>query len=113
MEDLEKSKAFFEHYFKAQAGAQYHNKKTNFRSYFLTFEGGARLEIMTRDDLELQAKPHTRTGFAHIAFSLGSKEKVDSLTEQLVLDVMSVSVVQGPLAMVTMSLAFWIVKAIR
>lgn len=86
VEDLEKSKAFFEHYFKAQSGAQYHNKKTNFRSYFLTFEGGARLEIMTRDDLELQAKPHTRTGFAHIAFSLGSKEKVDSLTEQLVLD---------------------------
>ena len=73
VEDLEKSKAFFEHYFKAQAGAQYHNKKTSFRSYFLSFESGARREIMTRDDLELQAKPHTRTGFAHIAFSWGRK----------------------------------------
>ena len=28
-------------------------------------------------------KPLNRTGYAHIAFSVGSKEKVDELTERL------------------------------
>lgn len=47
--DLEAAKAFFETYFAAKAGDRYHNTKTGFQSYFLTFEDGARLEIMTRE----------------------------------------------------------------
>ena len=31
-------------------------------------------------------KPLTRTGYAHVAFSVGSKEKVDELTEILKAD---------------------------
>ncbi|MCI7812824.1 MAG: VOC family protein [Lachnospiraceae bacterium] len=78
--DLEKAKEFFCTYFGAKANDGYHNRKTNFRSYFLCFEDGARLEIMNRPDMEDEKKSLTRTGFAHIAFRVGSKEKVDEMT---------------------------------
>ena len=41
--DLEGAKAFFEQYFSASAGELYRNPRTGFCSYFLTFDGGARL----------------------------------------------------------------------
>ena len=72
----------------------YHNKNTDFRSYFLTFEGGARLELMNRPRMEDPEKTLNRTGFAHIAFSLGSREGVDTLTARLKAD--GYSVISGP-----------------
>ena len=45
---LENARDFFVTYFGAVSGEEYHNKNTEFRSYFLTFEDGARLELMTR-----------------------------------------------------------------
>ena len=72
----------------------YHNLRTDFRSYFLTFDDGARLEIMTKPKMEDQAKVLARTGFAHIAFSVGSKERVDSLTAELKAD--GYEVISGP-----------------
>lgn len=81
--DLESAKSFFEKYFGARSGALYHNPKTDFRSYFLTFEGGARLEIMSRPDTAEGDKTRICTGYAHIAFSVGSKENVNALTERL------------------------------
>ena len=61
----------------------YHNKNTDFRSYFISFADGARLELMTKPGLADQEKTLNRTGYAHIAFSVGNKEKVDSLTAEL------------------------------
>lgn len=81
--DLERAKDFFTHYFHAVAGEKYHNKKTGFQSYFLSFQGECRLEIMNKPGMESMEKPLARTGYAHIALSAGSKEAVDSLTEQL------------------------------
>lgn len=82
VDDLEAAKAFFIQYFGAEANGGYHNPNTDFRSYFLTFDTGARLEIMTRPGLAADVKD-ARTGYAHIAFRLGSAEKVDALTERL------------------------------
>lgn len=48
--DLEATRHFFETYFEATSSARYHNQKTGFQSYFLTFDEGARLEIMTRGE---------------------------------------------------------------
>ncbi len=91
--DLEAAKAFFVKYLNAVPNEGYHNKKTDFRSYFLTFEDGARLEIMNKPQMEtLQAI--NRTGFIHVAFSVGSKEKVDSLTAQMKAD--GYEVLSGP-----------------
>ena len=84
--DLEAARAFFMRYFAAEAGARYQNPKTGFQSYFLTFDDGARLEIMNRPELTGADQPAERAGYAHIAFSLGSREAVDRLTAQLQAD---------------------------
>lgn len=92
--DLEKVRDFFVTYFKAQANDGYHNKKTGLRTYFLTFEDGSRLEIMSRPGMSDEEKALLRTGYIHIAFSTGSKEKVDALTKQLKSD--GFEVLSGP-----------------
>ena len=81
--DLEGAKKFFEKYFGAKSNNLYNNKKTNFKSYFLTFDGDSRLEIMNKPELDDEEKILNRTGCAHLSFSVGSKEKVDELTAQL------------------------------
>ncbi len=50
--DLEGARNFFETYFGAVSNSGYHNQKTDFRSYFLSFGDGARLELMSRPALE-------------------------------------------------------------
>lgn len=83
VKDLEGTKQFFERYMGAVSNEMYHNKTTGFRSYFLSFEDGARLEIMNKPDMDDVDKTLQRTGFIHVAFSVGSREKVDMLTAQL------------------------------
>ncbi|NMM64139.1 glyoxalase [Clostridium sp. P21] len=92
--DLEKTKDFFISYLSAKSNDGYYNKNTGFKSYFLTFEHGARLEIMNKPNMEDIDKTLTRTGFIHIAFSIGSKEKVDKLTKELKKD--GYKVISGP-----------------
>jgi len=81
--DLEAARDFFVTFLGGKSNSGYHNPRTNFRSYFISFDDGARLEIMTKPELVDQEKPLNRTGYAHIAFSVGSKEKVAELTEKL------------------------------
>ena len=81
--DLEGAKNFFAEYFQAVPNKGYHNPATDFRSYFLTFEDGARLEIMTKPDLSDSGNLLGRFGYAHIALSAGSREAVDALTARL------------------------------
>ena len=81
--DLEGAKEFFRTYFEAQANEGYHNSKTDFRSYFMTFADGSRLEIMTKPDLTDSGDLLNRFGYAHLAFNTGSKEAVDALTVKL------------------------------
>ena len=92
--DLEKTKDFFVKYFNATSNEGYHNKTIEFRSYFLSFEDGARLEIMNKPQMMDDEKGLNRTGFVHIAFSLGSKEAVDILTERMKSD--GYNVISGP-----------------
>lgn len=92
--DLEKTKDFFIRYFNAKANDGYHNLKTDFRSYFLTFSDGARLEIMTKPDLITNERNNESTGYVHLAFSVGSKEKVDELSKRLSYD--GYKIMSGP-----------------
>ena len=50
--DLERAKKFFSRYFGAVPGNDYHNKKTDFRSCFLSFSDGAWLEIMNKPNMD-------------------------------------------------------------
>ena len=92
--DLEATKDFFIKYFDAKSNSGYHNNATGFQSYFLSFEDGARLEIMNKPGMKDLEKDTARTGYIHIAFSVGSKEKVDLLTEKLKVD--GFDVISGP-----------------
>lgn len=92
--NLEKAREFFVTYFGGRSDAGYHNKTSDFRSYFISFDDGARLEIMTRPEMSDQKKELSRTGYIHLAFSLGSREQVDLLTERLKAD--GYKVLSGP-----------------
>lgn len=92
--DLEKTREFFVKYFNAISNEKYHNKKTGFSSYFLSFDNGSRLEIMNKPDLSDREKQLAEMGYIHIAFRVGSKEAVDALTDRLKRD--GYPVVSGP-----------------
>ncbi|PKM95653.1 MAG: glyoxalase/bleomycin resistance/extradiol dioxygenase family protein [Firmicutes bacterium HGW-Firmicutes-1] len=88
--DLEGLKNFYVTYFGGKTREKYVNPVKKFESYFIDFEGNGsvNLEIMKlATTLESgQNQTGEMNGFAHIAFSVGSKEQVDLLTERLALD---------------------------
>ncbi|MBR2924209.1 MAG: VOC family protein [Clostridia bacterium] len=92
--DLEAARLFFTTYLGAVSNDGYHNPRTDFRSYFLTFGSGTQLEIMQKPGMDDLPKPQNRTGYAHVAFSLGSRMMVDELTRQLQKD--GYQVISGP-----------------
>jgi lactoylglutathione lyase len=94
--DLERLKDFYTHYFKASAGNMYTNQKTGFQSYFLSFACGARLELMQIPIVSKKGgdSRQQNLGYAHISFSVGSKDEVDALTSQLGLE--GYAVLDGP-----------------
>ena len=92
--NLEGARDFFMQYFGAKSNEGYHNKRTDFRSFFLSFDDDTRLELMTRPQLDDMEKVRERTGYAHLSFSVGSKERVDALTAHLKAD--GFEVVDGP-----------------
>ena len=81
--DLEAARDFFVTFLGGKSNEGYHNRNTGFRSYFISFDDGARLELMWKPGMADEEKAADRTGYAHIAFSVGSREKVDTLTARL------------------------------
>ena len=92
--DLEAARDFFIKYLNAVSNDGYHNKDTGFRSYFVSFDDGARIEIMNKPDMDDVNKSLNRTGYAHIAFSVGSSSEVDRLTKLLSED--GFEIISGP-----------------
>ena len=82
--DLEIIKEFYAKYFGMQCSEKYTNSQKCFSSYFLSFAGAkTRLEIMSRPDIEDLGRKHsTSYGLTHFSISVGSKSKVDRLTER-------------------------------
>jgi lactoylglutathione lyase len=81
--DLERMREFYVASLGGDSGALYENPRTGFRSYFISFGGGARLELMGRR-AEPETAPGSRdTGYAHVAFSLGSRAAVDAAVARL------------------------------
>jgi lactoylglutathione lyase len=83
--DLEGLRAFYTKYFQATSNDLYVNSKKGFRSYFLSFSDGARLELMQMESIpdSLNDPIAQFTGIIHLAFSLGSRSAVDRMSEQL------------------------------
>ena len=83
--DIERCRLFYASYFGATAGPRYVNPNKGFESCFLSFEDGARLEVMRTTSLApvvIEAGAQ-RMGLTHIAISLGSEQLVDELTRRL------------------------------
>lgn len=83
--DLERMRAFYETYLGAVSGAVYTNPTKQFTSRFLTFDSGCRIEIMQSTARPRPVPDHANppAGYGHLAFSVGSKETVDALTQRL------------------------------
>jgi lactoylglutathione lyase len=81
---LESIRSFYLDHFGCSSSSRYINPTTGFSSYFITLpSGGARLELMTRPDVSQLNESEPRCGYAHLAISLGSEERVRTLTETL------------------------------
>lgn len=83
--DLDAVCAFYAVHFGAQVGTLYENPAKGFRSRFLTFGSGARIEAMaTTQFAPLAREPGAQAmGWTHLAIALGSEQAVDELTERL------------------------------
>lgn len=82
-DELETLKDFYVTYFGAGCSEKYENTRKGFSSYFLHFGGETRLELMHSETAAECRREICSKGLAHFAFSTGSKESVDSLTERL------------------------------
>ena len=94
--DIELLKEFYEKYFNAKSNAKYVNTTKGFKSYFLSFESGARLEIMQMSSI----LPRTgealdqHIGLIHFAISVGSESNVDKISSILKSD--GYDIIDGP-----------------
>ena len=111
VKDIDKVCEFYRKYFDGVVHPIYHNPAKQFTSRFVTFNDGARLEVMHRPDIDTTEMFHVKhaiasvatgcshtgmtehehvghevsqhLGFTHLSFSVGSKEAVDRLTQQI------------------------------
>jgi lactoylglutathione lyase len=81
--DLEVMHKFYEKYFCAKANGLYFNPTTGYKSYRLSFEDGNKIEIMAKPGLKDFDKDINYFGYNHIALSVGGRDMVDKITNQL------------------------------
>jgi len=79
-DNLEQLKHYYIKYFGATANQKYTNEQNQFQSYFLAFQSGARLEIMTMPGVpenknDTVTKQHK--GIIHLAFGVNTMKEVD------------------------------------
>lgn len=79
-------KDFYIKYFDGAANSKYTNESKQFYSYFITFQSGARLEIMSMPDIpdninDRIDKQHK--GIIHLAFGVDSMKDVDQKAVEL------------------------------
>lgn len=83
--NIEELKTFYINYFGGTAGEKYTNSAKSFESYFITFDSGARLELMRMPEIPSNLNDTIKQyiGLTHIAISVGGKEMVDEVTDNL------------------------------
>jgi len=94
---LEALKDFYVKYFDASPNRKYSNPDTGFESYFLSFDSGSRLEIMTKpgipenlnDPIEKQ-----HLGIIHLDFGVETMAQVDEKCKELAND--GFRIIRGP-----------------
>ena len=94
--DINRLIGFYATYFGARTGYRYTNAAKGFESCFLSFDDGARIEVMRSTTLQpAAAEPGAqRMGWTHLAIAVGDETGVDTLTERLRSD--GYAVLDGP-----------------
>lgn len=83
---LDALKDFYVKYFNGIANEKYSNEKKQFHSYFLTFQSGARLELMTMPGIPGNKNDRVKAqhaGIIHLAFGLDTMQEVDEKAAEL------------------------------
>lgn len=83
---LEVLKEYYVRFFGGIPNEKYTNEKKQFQSYFLTFESGARLELMTKPDVPDNTNDTVNTqhkGIIHLAFGVNTMQEVDAKALEL------------------------------
>ena len=85
-ENLELLKDYYVKYLDGISNEKYTNTNNRFQSYFITFNSGARLEIMSLPDIpdnhnDTIEKQHK--GIIHLAFGVDTRKEVDEKARQL------------------------------
>lgn len=91
VDDLELMKEFYCSAFGAKSSSIYNNSEKKFSSCFITFSGGASIELM---HVDLREGAQKTQEWGHVAISTGSKEKVDALTDKLAKE--GLTILSGP-----------------
>jgi len=81
--DLERSLSFYTEFFAAEHGEKYINPVKQLETYFLQFDGGARLELMRKPLLVSSSNDNASCGWVHVAFEVGSIDEVDRKARDL------------------------------
>lgn len=85
-EQLEDLKDFYVKYFDGVPNEKYTNEKKQFQSYFLTFQSGARLELMQMVGVPANTNDRVvaqHQGIIHLAFGVDTMAEVDEKVKQL------------------------------
>ena len=85
-DELELLKEYYLNYFGGKASDMYSNPTSGFNSYFISFQSGARLEIMSKPgipDNQNDTIIAQHKGIIHLAFSVETEQEVDEKALQL------------------------------
>ena len=93
---LEDLKTFYIKYFQGTANDRYTNASKGFQSYFLHFQSGARLELMSMPSIPPNANDtlSQHEGIIHLAFGVDSMKEVDEKAMEL--KAAGFSILSGP-----------------
>jgi len=94
---LEELKDYYSQYFGGQPNKKYTNENKEFHSYFLTFNSGAKLEIMSKPNIPENKNDTVKAqnqGIIHIAFGVDTIQEVDDKAKQLIND--DFQILSGP-----------------
>lgn len=80
---LEELKDFYVRFLGGKSNEKYINPKKGFESYFISFEEGPTLELMSRGDVQNTPIEENKLGLTHLAFMFPGKEEILRFTEEM------------------------------
>ena len=80
---LEELKEFYVRFLGGKSNEKYVNPKKGFESYFISFDEGPSLELMSCPDVQNTVVEENRVGLTHLAFTFPGQEEVLRFTEEM------------------------------